>query len=55
MAESPVLLEALVKDISLVAKLCPQHIARHFKVSLGTMMCSIPYPDCICGYIILAM
>ena len=32
-AESPVLLEVLVKNISLVAKLCPQHLAHHFKVS----------------------
>jgi len=33
MAESPVLLEALVRDISLVAKQCPQHLEHHFKVS----------------------
>lgn len=35
-AESPVLLKVLVKNISLVAKLCPQHLAHHFKVNVGS-------------------
>lgn len=46
-AESPVLLEVLVKNISLVAKLCPQHVVHHFKVDMYVYVCML----CVCVFV----